>query len=205
MADAVAAPNLNGWKNRAAQFYFLLILFSFPLFSIPCQKGSCSSPVEVAASSLLSNGADEAVVKALLYPGLIFAKIEAIVADNEPFGFPVWDNLLKDMNFTAKGHNKGEHSIPKFGFVVGSYLCIVGAFLSVLGTSWVSAGGMLTLLWYIYTLGGTGSDVFALPMFSIAMLCAVGGLFNLEGLLRRGPRAGEVSGSPAAHEEKKQK
>ncbi|MCO5570719.1 hypothetical protein L7F22_024447 [Adiantum nelumboides] len=82
------AGAFGGWRHRASQFYFLIVLFSFPIFSIPCQKGTCSSPVEVAATHLLSIGADQSIAKALLYPGCVFRKLEGIVADNEPFSFP---------------------------------------------------------------------------------------------------------------------
>lgn len=203
MAGKTQAAPFGGWRHRASQFYFLILLFSFPLFSIPCQKGSCASPVEVVAASLLSNGAPEGIVKAFLYPGLVFSKIEEIVADSEPFGFPDWNTILKDANMSVKGSRKEESSFPEVGIAIGSYLCVIGAFLAMFGSMLVSACGMVTILWYIFTLGGKQSDVFALPMFGIAMFCAIGGLLNVEGLLKRGQEAGKHSNSTTAGKAKK--
>lgn len=179
------AGAFGGWRHRATQFYFLIILFSFPIFSIPCQKGTCSSPVEVVAAHLLSNGADESFAKALLYPGAMFTKLERIVADNEPFAFPAWDTLLKDLSMTTEGNGKEEISVAKMLVLIGSCLCVIGAVFAIFGLMQVGACGMVVLLWYIYTRGGKDSDVFALPMFALAMFCSIGGLLNLEGLFKR--------------------
>ncbi|KAI5073734.1 hypothetical protein GOP47_0011747 [Adiantum capillus-veneris] len=178
------AGAFGGWRHRASQFYFLIILFSFPIFSIPCQKGTCSSPVEVVAAHLLSNGGDQSIAKALLYPGSVFRKLEGIVADNEPFAFPSWNTLLKDLRMMV-GNKNEESSVAKMAVIAGSYLCVIGAVFAIFGLMQVSACGMSALLWYIYTMGGKDGDVFALPMFALAMFCAIGGLLNLEGLLKR--------------------
>ncbi|MCO5613188.1 hypothetical protein L7F22_067464 [Adiantum nelumboides] len=181
------AGAFGGWRHRASQFYFLIILFSFPIFSIPCQKGTCSSPVEVAATHLLSIGTDQSIAKALLYPGCVFRKLEGIVADNEPFAFPGWNTLLKDLNIKMGNSMNDESFLVKMAVIGGSYLCVIGAVFAIFGLMQVSACGMATLLWYIYTRGGKDSEVFALPMFGLAMFCSIGGLLNLEGLFKRQP------------------
>ncbi|KAH7433431.1 hypothetical protein KP509_07G069300 [Ceratopteris richardii] len=180
------AGAFGGWRHRASQFYFLIIFFSFPIFSIPCDKRTNASPVEVVAAHLLSLGAGESISKGLLYPGSMFSKLERIVADNEPFAFPSWETLLSDMKMTKDINMREEGSLGKAAVIVGSYLCVIGAAFAMFGLMQLSACGMLTLLWYIFTRGGNESDVFALPMFSLALFCSIGGLLNLEGLLKRG-------------------
>ena len=159
----------------------------------------CSSPVEVVATSLLANGAPEAIVKTLLYPGLAFSKIESIVADNEPFALPNWSNVLVDANMANQSHL--QNSMSDFGLEIGCYLCIIGTFFAILGVMLVSACGMVIVLWYIYTLGGKDSDVFALPMFTLAMLCAMGGCINLDGFLKKGEATKESTNTELTSEE----
>jgi hypothetical protein len=144
----------------------------------------CSSPVEVIATSLLANGAPDAIVKVLLYPGLTFSRVESVVADTEPFAFPDWDNILKDANMSDKGHL--QNSVVEFGLEAGCYLSVVGTIFTILGVAWVSACGMVIVLWYIYTLGGKENNVFALPMFTLAMVCAMAGCVNLDRFLKKG-------------------
>lgn len=200
MAGAV----FEGWRHRAAQFYFLILLFSFPLFSIPCQKGTCSSPVEIAAASLLSNGVNEGVAKALLYPASVFSRLELIVTNSEPFSFPNWKTLLKDMNMIVNSNANEKHSIPKVGIIVGSSLCIIGAGFALFGLMHVSTCGMLTLLWYIFTLGGKDSDVYALPLFGLALFCALSGVLNFRASVKREEVENQSQRVATAGKEKKQ-
>ena len=65
----------------------------------------------------------------------------------------------------------------------------------------VSACGMVIVIWYIYTLGGKDSDVFALPMFTLAMFCAMGGCINLDGFLKKGDASKESTNTELSSEE----
>ncbi|KAJ7552513.1 hypothetical protein O6H91_06G058500 [Diphasiastrum complanatum] len=170
--NSSSAP--GSWRFRCANFYTLIILFSVPLFSVPCSKGTCTTPVEVVAAFLHTQGLlGEGIAKVIIYPGAILNKAEAVMADNQAFTLPDWDTLLQDFKVSRQFADGEQYSSVKNGlFGFGCFLCLVGATLSVLGPSLISAFGMLTLLWYIYEEGKNRQDVYALPMFGLAILCS---------------------------------
>lgn len=179
----------GGWRHRASQFYMLLILFGFPLFSAPCPKGSCSNPVEVVAVHLISKGVNNAIVKAVLYPGALFSKLEAIVAEDEPIGLPDLESLLDSVMTSIK--DKGQNNTTfELGLIIGSYLCIAGAIACVLGPTTFSAFGPLVILWSVYKAGAAREDYYLLPMFSVTLFCAVSGVK----FLSKAPRGIDSSG-----------
>ncbi|EFJ10172.1 hypothetical protein SELMODRAFT_272018 [Selaginella moellendorffii] len=168
---------LEGWRFRAANFFFLIIVFGLQLFNVPCSKGSCSSPMEVVADFLYSKKlASDIAVKALLYPSAFLAKAEVVLGDsNDGFSLPDWKNLLRDFK------RKPKQSSDPLGlvFVAGCFSCLLGAFLSAFGITFLSPAGTLVVLWYVYTAGKTDPSIHLLPMFSLAVLCSIAA-FNLD-------------------------
>lgn len=165
----------GGWRHRASQFYMLLILFGFPLFSAPCPKGECSNPVEVVAVHLISKGVNSAIVKAVLYPGALFSKLEAIVSEDEPIGLPDLESLLDGIMTNIKDKGKNNTTF-ELGLIIGSYLCLAGAIACVLGPTIFSAFGPLVVLWSVYKAGAAREDFYLLPMFSVTFFCAISGV-----------------------------
>lgn len=165
----------GGWRHRASQFYLLLILFGFPLFSAPCPKGLCSNPVEVVAVHLISKGANNAIVKAVLYPGALFSKLEGIVAEDEPIALPDLESLLADIMTSIKDKGQSNQTF-ELGLIIGSYLSFAGAIACVLGPTTFSAFGPLVILWSVYKEGAAREDFYLLPMFSVMLLCALSGI-----------------------------
>ncbi|GLJ42675.1 hypothetical protein SUGI_0884740 [Cryptomeria japonica] len=199
MADT-SSGSFGDWRHRASHFYLLLIFFSFPLFSVPCPKGLCSTPVEVVTVHLVSKGINDAIAKALLYPGALFTKLESIVAENEPISLPDWDTLLDNITASLKDKEQNDRTFG-LGLIIGSYLCLAGAIACVLGPTPLSAFGPLLILWSIYYEGGDLKDCYALPMFSVAVFCALSGI-SLSAKVPRGTNHSATSGDSLSNDEK---
>eukprot|EP01018_Ginkgo_biloba_P010248 Gb_13463 [translate_table: standard] len=191
----------GSWRHRASQFYLLLILFAFPLFSIPCPKGSCSSPVEVVAVHLVMAGVNDAIVKVILYPGALFSKMESIVAEEQPMSLPDSKYLLDNISTSLKEKKQGDKNFG-WGLIIGSYLCLAGAVACVLGPTSFSALGPLVLLWSIYNEGGAHENAYALPMFSVALFCALSGTKLLGSVSRKANISGPSNDSTTSSDEK---
>ncbi|KAH9572507.1 hypothetical protein CY35_02G154700 [Sphagnum magellanicum] len=139
--------NESPWDSlraRASQFYFLLMLFSFPIFSVPCANGTCSSPPEGVA--VYAHGNDKLPqdrAKTLLYPGALSHTVEGAVADGEYIPRPSRDSLLNNFFNTNKSNSQIQAPVS-LGFVVG---CVLFAY----SVSWVGSFPCLahqcSLLW----------------------------------------------------------
>lgn len=188
--------NESPWDSlraRASQFFFLLMLFSFPIFSVPCANGTCSSPAEVVAVYAHGNGIlPQDLAKALLYPGALLHTVEEAVADGVSIQWPSWDSLLNNFFNTSKSNSQIQAPVS-LGFVVGCVLCLVGGVLSMFGPSVFSFVGMMVTLYYIYTRGGEDDNIKSMPMFALAVFCSFGwissDLFTQRGVLWQQPSA----------------
>lgn len=190
----------GGWRHRASQFYLLLILFGFPLFSAPCPKGLCSNPVEVVAVHLISKGVNNAIVKAVLYPGALFSKLEGIVAEDEPIALPDLESLLADIMTSLKDKEQSNQTF-ELGLIIGSYLSFAGAIACVLGPTTFSAFGPLVILWSVYKAGAAREDFYLLPMFSVMLFCALSGV-KFQSKVRGGTDSSAPSGDSSSNNEK---
>lgn len=112
------------------------------------------------------------VLKALVYPAAFLSQTESIVADNEDFALPDWKRLLDRFEIDgATAQSGGSTDLVLLG---GCLLSVLGALLSAFGPSYVSLISVAVLLWYIFFEGASRQDVYALPMFTLAVLCALG-------------------------------
>uniref|UniRef100_A0A0A9DR01 Uncharacterized protein n=1 Tax=Arundo donax TaxID=35708 RepID=A0A0A9DR01_ARUDO len=90
----------GGWTSRRISFYasrayFLLIILQIPLFRVPCRAGTCTTPIQVTSSQLVSNEVfPPSVVKAMLYPGAIVNSL------TKSMTFPRWSDLFDMYNLT---------------------------------------------------------------------------------------------------------
>ncbi|KAL2634041.1 hypothetical protein R1flu_005520 [Riccia fluitans] len=189
-------PPLSGWQQRSSQFFCLLIVFGFPIFSVPCPKGTCTSPLDVVATyAHVKRFLPEDVIKGMLYPSLAMQSLEVLMTGDPPnLSLPEWNSVLTKWNLTADMvENEDTMQNFEFSFVpnmrtmfekdgknlnwefIGACtVCLLGGFFSIFGPNTYSMWGILLMFWYIYFDGGRRSDVHALPMFTLAFLCSLG-------------------------------
>ncbi|KAG6553114.1 hypothetical protein Mapa_005452 [Marchantia paleacea] len=214
-------PAISGWQQRASQFYCLIMIFGFPIFSVPCPKGNCTSPLDVVAThAYVKNLASEDVIKGVLYPASTMMKMEVLMTgDPQNFSLPQWDQILTTWNLTSDIVEKdGEGDdfeftiIPNmltmfekngktlnWEFVGACIICLLGGFFSIVGPSKYSMWGILLVLWYIYQDGGRRSDVVALPMYLLAFICSLGWInFQNFFTIPPEPRKAPATATPAA-------
>eukprot|EP00246_Nothoceros_aenigmaticus_P003318 TRINITY_DN1438_c0_g1_i1.p1 TRINITY_DN1438_c0_g1~~TRINITY_DN1438_c0_g1_i1.p1 ORF type:complete len:220 (-),score=17.45 TRINITY_DN1438_c0_g1_i1:73-705(-) len=188
-------PFSMAWRGRLAQFFFLMTLFSFPIFSVPCDKGTCSSAIEVVVSFLHHQGlVNKGALKCIAYPAALLNKVESIVGDSEDFSLPLWDNLLDRF----RSEEAAESHSADIVLLAGSILCLLGALLSAVGPSYVSLAGMAVLLWYIFIEASEMQDVYALPMFTLALICSLGCL-SMDGLIPKPKSSGNPPRNASFH------
>ncbi|KAL3693529.1 hypothetical protein R1sor_007180 [Riccia sorocarpa] len=195
-AQARSRPPLSGWQQRSSQFFCLLIVFGFPIFSVPCPKGACTSPLDVVATyAHVKRFLPEYVIKGMLYPTLAMQNLEVIMSgDPQTFSPPEWDSVLTRWNLTADMVEKDDAMtnfefsfVPNlrtmfekdgknlnWEFIGACTVCLLGGFFSIFGPNTYSMWGILLVLWYIFFDGGRRSDVHALPMFMLGFLCSLG-------------------------------
>lgn len=199
-----------GWKQRAAQFFCLIMLLGFPIFSVPCQKGDCHSPIEVVATyTYAKKMMPEEYIRAMLYPATLMLNAETLMGDDfQSFQFPAWDGILTAWNLTADyvedESAKGPVSVRlipnlltmfetndpmslSWEFVGACVVCLIGAVFSVLGPNKISFWGVLLVVWFIFLDGGKREDVYAQPMFALAIICSAAWV-NIKELFSFPPR-----------------
>ncbi|XP_057789676.1 uncharacterized protein LOC131006540 [Salvia miltiorrhiza] len=104
------------------------------MLRVPCRIGSCQTPVEVMACA--SEFLPEFVVNALLYPGAVKRALMKGAAVPSP------DQLLHPYKF-----KKGKKTdLRQLEVIVGSYLCVAGAFVGLLRRGRMSYLGLTLIL-----------------------------------------------------------
>ncbi|CAM6118339.1 unnamed protein product [Calypogeia fissa] len=192
---ATPAPKAGwGWKQRASQFYCLLILLGFPVFSVPCQKGTCTSPLDVVVTyGYAKKILPEDWTRGMLYPAALMLNAEVLMSDDpSSFRLPEWDGILSRWNLTAdiieNDSRAGSLSlIPNllsifeannpygvsWEFVGACVVCLIGALLSFAGPNKISFWGIIIVLWFIFIEGGRREEVYAQPMFALVVVCSL--------------------------------
>ncbi|KAH7847801.1 hypothetical protein Vadar_030394 [Vaccinium darrowii] len=123
----------------AGRLYFYLIILGIPLFSVPCKRGTCSTPIQVTAGHLIGSQKWPAVVvKPILYPGAIF---QSLVFRT---GVPTFNDLLRAYNMTDLDEKV---DVQRIEIILGSMLSVFGALTSIrpgrpslVGSSLISCG-----------------------------------------------------------------
>ncbi|KAK6914998.1 hypothetical protein RJ641_020115 [Dillenia turbinata] len=129
-------------SSMASRIYFILIIFQFPLFRVPCRAGVCTTPIEVTSSQILASGiVHPNLVKALLYP----RAIAYALLNNTPI--PSYDSLLKLHNLNNAKKAPSTVDLRHFEVLVGCYLSTVGAILGLLSPGRISLFGVVLIMW----------------------------------------------------------
>ncbi|GJM94183.1 hypothetical protein PR202_ga10805 [Eleusine coracana subsp. coracana] len=170
----------GGWTSRrisiyASRVYFLLIMLQIPLFRVPCRAGTCTTPIQVTSSQLVSNEIfPPSVVKALLYPGAIGNNL------TKSMTFPRWNDLFDIYNLTEAKNASALVDLQRLEILAGSYFCVAGALVGIINPGRMTLFGTLLVIWGLVkdTLFGkpVNSDptqsAYVYPTIMIALVCA---------------------------------
>ncbi|XP_021906512.1 uncharacterized protein LOC110821094 isoform X2 [Carica papaya] len=146
-------------------------------FRVPCRRGTCATPMEVASCQLMATRVfPEFVIKALLYPGAI---AKAIITHTT---IPTFDRIFKLYNLASVKRPSSATDLHRLEVLAGSYLCVAGAFLSLIKPGRISLFGTLLTLWGLareILLKKVGETIFhktstvdIYPMMLVSVSCA---------------------------------
>ncbi|KAG2589296.1 uncharacterized protein LOC120674186 [Panicum virgatum] len=168
------------WTSRRISFYasrayFLLIILQIPLFRVPCRAGTCTTPIQVTSSQLVSNDIfPPAVVKAMLYPGAIVSSLTKSIA------FPRWSDLFDIYNLTEAKNASEVVDLQRLEILAGSYFCVAGALVGIINPGRMTLFGTLLVIWGLVKEALFGKPVnsdptqstYVYPTILIALICA---------------------------------
>ncbi|PAN30490.1 hypothetical protein PAHAL_5G285800 [Panicum hallii] len=170
----------GGWTSRRISFYasrayFLLIILQIPLFRVPCRAGTCTTPIQVTSSQLVSNDIfPPAVVKAMLYPGAIMSSLTKSIA------FPRWSDLFDIYNLTEAKNASAVVDLQRLEILAGSYFCVAGALVGIINPGRMTLFGTLLVIWGLVKEALFGKPMnsdptqstYVYPTILIALICA---------------------------------
>ncbi|XP_054784828.1 uncharacterized protein LOC129291484 [Prosopis cineraria] len=121
--------------------YFAVIIFQFPIFSVPCRIGICKTPVEVTSSQLIASDVfPPFIVKTLLYPGALAKGLY----NNKTI--PNFGNLLKLYKFNSR-QTTPTSDLHRLEVLAGSYLSVGGAIMGLIKPGRMGLFGILLVIW----------------------------------------------------------
>ncbi|TVT99562.1 hypothetical protein EJB05_55053 [Eragrostis curvula] len=170
----------GGWTSRrisiyASRVYFLLIILQIPLFRVPCRAGTCTTPIQVTSSQLVSNEIfPPSVVKAMLYPGAIMSNL------TKSMTFPRWSDLFDIYNLTEAKNASAVVDLQRLEILAGSYFCVAGALVGIINPGRMTLFGTLLVIWGLVKEALFGKPVnsdptqssYVYPTIMIALVCA---------------------------------
>ncbi|RHN58555.1 hypothetical protein MtrunA17_Chr4g0003661 [Medicago truncatula] len=119
--------------------YFFIIIFQIPIFSVPCRRGICKTPLELTCSQLIASEVFPLfIVKALIYPGSVAKAIFKLKT------IPSYRNLLHNFNTRTIS---AVSELQRLEVLAGSYLAVGGAILGLLKPGRMGLFGILLLMW----------------------------------------------------------
>ncbi|XP_022953288.1 uncharacterized protein LOC111455879 [Cucurbita moschata] len=144
-------------SRTASSLYFLLIFTQVPLFRVPCRGSSlssssspsCTTPLELTCSQLLSSQVFPApVVELLLYPGAI---AKAIFKNKPIPEFRSLPKIYKFIRMKTPPASPFTSDLHRLEVIAGSYLAVGGAMMGMVrpGSGRMSLFGCLVAMWGI--------------------------------------------------------
>ncbi|PIN10849.1 hypothetical protein CDL12_16557 [Handroanthus impetiginosus] len=128
-------------SKTASRLYFFIIIVRVPLFRFPCRVGICQTPIDIMVCQLIvSQIFPEVVIKALLYPGAIKRSLMEGKTVPDP------DHLLNSYK-SNMGEGHASTDLRHLEIVAGSYLCVGGALLGLMGRGRMSLFGLILIIW----------------------------------------------------------
>ncbi|KAL2613601.1 hypothetical protein R1flu_025293 [Riccia fluitans] len=136
----------SSWiQPKAALLFFCLILLQVPLFRVPCNTGSCTTPLQVTMVQVAASGImPEIMMKVLLYPGAVAHHLYR--GESVSSLLSVWNNLMQE--YKLKDNTPPEQSFKfRLEVVAGSYFAVGGAVVSLIKPGRMSLFGILLITW----------------------------------------------------------
>ncbi|XP_015937603.1 uncharacterized protein LOC107463327 [Arachis duranensis] len=169
----------KSWTNNissvAARIFFVLIIFQIPLFRVTCRSGTCTTPLHVTSSQLISSEIFPVpVVKALLFPG---AAVNGLIHN---MTVPKWGDLLELYNLTNVKEASAVTDLQRLEVLAGSYFSVAGSLVGILKPGKMSMFGTLLIVWGLVKEGVLGKPVstdpskaaYVYPTMILALICA---------------------------------
>lgn len=172
----------GGWTSRrisfyASRVYFLLIILQIPLFRVPCRAGTCTTPIQITSSQLVSNEIfPPSVVKAMLYPGAIVRNLTTRMS----MTFPRWSDLFDIYNLTEAKNASAVIDLQRLEMLAGSYFCVAGALVGIINPGRMILFGTLLVIWGLVkdalfrkpVINDPTEPVYVYPTILIALICS---------------------------------
>lgn len=172
----------GGWTSRrisfyASRVYFLLIILQIPLFRVPCRAGTCTTPIQITSSQLVSNEIfPPSVVKAMLYPGAIVRNLTTSMS----MTFPRWSDLFDIYNLTEAKNASAVIDLQRLEMLAGSYFCVAGALVGIINPGRMILFGTLLVIWGLVkdalfrkpVISDPTEPVYVYPTILIALICS---------------------------------
>ncbi|KAL3700704.1 hypothetical protein R1sor_018726 [Riccia sorocarpa] len=132
-------------QPKAASLFFCLIFLQVPLFRVPCNTGSCTTPLQVTMVQVAASGVmPEMMIKGLLYPGAVAQHLYRRGSVSSLLS--LWNNLLEVYNLTNITPPEQNFKF-RLEVVAGSYFAVGGAIVSLLKPGRLSLFGILLITW----------------------------------------------------------
>lgn len=172
----------GGWTSRrisfyASRVYFVLIILQIPLFRVPCRAGTCTTPIQITSSQLVSNEIfPPSVVKAMLYPGAIVRNLTTSMS----MTFPRWSDLFDIYNLTEAKNASAVIDLQRLEMLAGSYFCVAGALVGIINPGRMILFGTLLVIWGLVkdalfwkpVISDPTEPVYVYPTILIALICS---------------------------------
>ncbi|KAI5001158.1 hypothetical protein ZWY2020_011117 [Hordeum vulgare] len=172
----------GGWTSRrisfyASRVYFVLIILQIPLFRVPCRAGTCTTPIQITSSQLVSNEIfPPSVVKAMLYPGAIVRNLTTSMS----MTFPRWSDLFDIYNLTEAKNASAAIDLQRLEMLAGSYFCVAGALVGIINPGRMILFGTLLVIWGLVkdalfrkpVISDPTEPVYVYPTILIALICS---------------------------------
>ncbi|MED6203808.1 hypothetical protein PIB30_118378 [Stylosanthes scabra] len=178
-SSSSSSSSSKSWTNNissiAARIFFVLIIFQIPLFRVTCRSGTCTTPLHVTASQLISSEVFPVpIVKALLYPG---AAVNGLFHN---MTVPKWGHLLELYNLTNIKEASAVTDLQRLEVLAGSYFSVAGSLVGILKPGRMSMFGTLLIVWGLVKEGVFGKPVstdpskaaYVYPTMILALICA---------------------------------
>ncbi|KAL5227310.1 hypothetical protein ABZP36_015575 [Zizania latifolia] len=184
------------WTSRRISFYasrafFVLIILQIPLFRVPCRAGTCTTPIQVTSSQLVSNEIfPPSIVKAMLFPGAIVGSL------TKSMTFPRWNDLFEMYNLTEAKNASAVIDLQRLEILAGSYFCVAGALVGIINPGRMTLFGTLLVIWGLVKEAIFGKpvnsdptqSVYVYPTIFIALVCAFMSItYNVKKTVRNSP------------------
>ncbi|KAM3330706.1 hypothetical protein ACQJBY_027076 [Aegilops geniculata] len=160
-----------------SHFSTLGLLGNHFMSRVPCRAGTCTTPIQITSSQLVSNEIfPPSVVKAMLYPGAIVRNLTTSMS----MTFPRWSDLFDIYNLTEAKNASAVIDLQRLEMLAGSYFCVAGALVGIINPGRMILFGTLLVIWGLVkdvlfrkpVTSDPTEPVYVYPTILIALICS---------------------------------